>query len=151
MSHSKHLQTSLLLLVAAAIGLCVLPLSTANAQAGSTYCNPDNGCCAWVGTIEGLCCWAYDCGGSDADSGCDMCMRAKAGDSNSRVLSCGSSRGAQRHGDEAVLLSRLLARDTELAGALRSLRAKLNASDRTDQSNAGRWAFNVFLTTSMQR
>jgi len=76
MSHTKYSWMPVLLLAGAAIALSTLLVNTPYAQSG-TYCNPDNGCCAWVGTIQGLCCWAYDCGGGDSGAGCDVCTLAK--------------------------------------------------------------------------
>src|SRR5215510_16464876 len=87
MSHTKYSWMPVLLLAGAAIALSALSVNTAYAQSG-TYCNPDNGCCAWVGTIEGLCCWAYDCGGGDSGAGCDVCTLAKARRNDPRILSC---------------------------------------------------------------
>ena len=124
MSHIKYLRISVLWM-ATVVGMCMLPTGTAYAEAGATYCNTETGCCGWAGKIEGLCCLIWDCGGNDTGASCDTCVLAKGDRSASGVLICGSNAPKwlkQFKKEEAILLSQLLTRDTDIVRALRSLK-----------------------------
>jgi hypothetical protein len=119
MFQSENLRPIVLSLTA--IGMWLLSTGGAQAQM-KCYYNPDVQCQACSGKIGDQCCWNYACADGTSDSSCSSCSQANMQSHKRYILVRKLNEGGLRKSDEAILLSRLLARDRELEYALRELR-----------------------------
>ena len=98
----------------------VLLVVFAMGQLAQSTCRTDGGvtCCGRVYVDSGYCCWTVACSDGYSDGGCSTCLQARL---RNTIQKNGVQKDTQNK-DITVLLTRLLAKDEEIARALKSLR-----------------------------